>query len=100
MSEGGPRNSSRQRARCSLSLSVALSTIQVTVLGSTPIFRENPIGERQGSPTSLLTSTTREDLRLDGYLEYHHAAKALWIYKHACLPRDSNQALRYSSQLR
>ncbi|GFV06842.1 hypothetical protein TNCV_4157471 [Trichonephila clavipes] len=37
-----------------------------------------------------LPPTTREDLRLDGYLEYPHAAKALDIYKHPCLLRDSS----------
>ncbi|GFW03384.1 hypothetical protein TNCV_4939171 [Trichonephila clavipes] len=34
----------------------------------------------QRPPTSLpLPPITREDLRLDGYLEYPHAAKALYI---------------------
>ncbi|GFW46263.1 uncharacterized protein TNCV_2813581 [Trichonephila clavipes] len=48
-------------------------------------------GNAQGLPTSLpLSSTSREDLRFDGYLEYPHAAKALYIYKHPCLLRDSN----------
>ncbi|GFV94710.1 uncharacterized protein TNCV_3864331 [Trichonephila clavipes] len=43
----------------------------------------------QGPPTSLpLPPITGEDLRLDGYLEYPHAAKALYIYKHPCLLRD------------
>ncbi|GFS53993.1 uncharacterized protein TNCV_3762061 [Trichonephila clavipes] len=37
-----------------------------------------------------LPPTTREDLWLDGYLEYPHATKALHIYKHPCLLRDSN----------
>ncbi|GFT98299.1 hypothetical protein TNCV_2903961 [Trichonephila clavipes] len=47
---------------------------------------ENPRGG-QGPPTSLhLPPTTREDLRLDGYLEYPHAAKALYIDKHPCPP--------------
>ncbi|GFY27280.1 hypothetical protein TNCV_2069001 [Trichonephila clavipes] len=41
--------------------------------------RENPGGD-QGPPTSLpLPPTSREDLRFDGYLEYPHAAKALYI---------------------
>ncbi|GFV18077.1 uncharacterized protein TNCV_168811 [Trichonephila clavipes] len=52
-------------------------------------------GERSGGgqrpPTSLpFPPTTREDLRLDGYLETPPAAKALYIYKHPCLLRDSN----------
>ncbi|GFX90999.1 amiloride-sensitive sodium channel subunit beta [Trichonephila clavipes] len=51
---------------------------------------EHPRGG-QGPPTSLLLQpTSREGLRLDGYLKYHHAAKALYIYKHQCLLRDSN----------
>ncbi|GFX22733.1 uncharacterized protein TNCV_4838701 [Trichonephila clavipes] len=59
-------------------------------LASTPIMRENTRGG-QGSPTSLpLPPTSREGLRLDGYLEYPHAAKALYIYKHLCLLRDSS----------
>ncbi|GFW89316.1 uncharacterized protein TNCV_3966061 [Trichonephila clavipes] len=58
-------------------------------LVSTP-FEEDTWGG-QGPPTSLpLPPTTREDLWLDCYLEYPHAAKALHIYKHPCLPRDSN----------
>ncbi|GFW58885.1 uncharacterized protein TNCV_4047231 [Trichonephila clavipes] len=45
---------------------------------------ENP-GGGQGPPTSFpLPPTTREDLRLDGYLD------ALYIYKHSCLLLDSN----------
>ncbi|GFW44348.1 uncharacterized protein TNCV_1747771 [Trichonephila clavipes] len=51
---------------------------------------ENP-GGGQDPPTSpTLPPTTREDLRLDGYLEYPHAAKVLYKYKHPCLLRDSN----------
>ncbi|GFT83477.1 uncharacterized protein TNCV_232391 [Trichonephila clavipes] len=51
---------------------------------------ENPTGG-QGPHTSLhLPPTIREDLRLDGHLEYLHAAKTLYIYKHSCLLRDSN----------
>ncbi|GFU29696.1 uncharacterized protein TNCV_4745321 [Trichonephila clavipes] len=51
---------------------------------------ENP-GGGQGAPTSLpLPSTTREDLRLDGYLEYPHAAKAQYISEYPCLLWNSN----------
>ncbi|GFT03035.1 putative mariner transposase [Trichonephila clavipes] len=39
-----------------------------------------------------LPPAPREDLRLDGYFEYLHALKALYIYKHPCLLRDSNPA--------
>ncbi|GFU95338.1 hypothetical protein TNCV_4309371 [Trichonephila clavipes] len=39
---------------------------------------ENP-GGGQGPPISLpLPPTTREDLRLDGYLEHPYAAKAIY----------------------
>ncbi|GFY21410.1 hypothetical protein TNCV_1165581 [Trichonephila clavipes] len=60
-----------------LSLAVALSIKQVTkmYLGSPPdplnFEEERPEGVRDPSPT------TREDLRLDGYLEYPNAGKAL-----------------------
>ncbi|GFX57814.1 uncharacterized protein TNCV_943741 [Trichonephila clavipes] len=58
-------------------------------------FHPNLGGEHPGGgqrpPTSLpLPPTSRKDLRLDDYLKYPHAAKALYIYKHPCLPRDSN----------
>ncbi|GFV74953.1 hypothetical protein TNCV_1041911 [Trichonephila clavipes] len=73
---------------------VALSTIQVAVrysLGFIPNFEEEYPGDSQGPPTSFpLPSTKREDLWLDGYLENRHAPKALYIYKHPCLLRDSN----------
>ncbi|GFX36654.1 uncharacterized protein TNCV_580331 [Trichonephila clavipes] len=59
-------------------------------LGFTQILREHP-GGGQGNPTYLpLPPTSREDLRLDGYLKYPHAAKALYIYTHPCLLWDSN----------
>ncbi|GFS90553.1 DUF4817 domain-containing protein [Trichonephila clavipes] len=38
----------------------------------------------------LSSPSTREDLRLDGYLEYPHAAEAVYIYKYPYLLRDSN----------
>ncbi|GFW91706.1 hypothetical protein TNCV_4501251 [Trichonephila clavipes] len=48
---------------------------------------ERPAGEF----TSLLFSrTSREDLRLDGYLEYPHATNSLYIYKHPCFLLESN----------
>ncbi|GFX34471.1 uncharacterized protein TNCV_3657091 [Trichonephila clavipes] len=47
-------------------------------------------GRSQGPLTSLpLLPTLRKDLRLDDYLEYPPVAKALYIYKHPCLLRDS-----------
>ncbi|GFT64588.1 hypothetical protein TNCV_649651 [Trichonephila clavipes] len=43
-----------------------------------PNFEEEHPGSDQGSPTSLpLPATSREDLWLDGYLEYPNATKAL-----------------------
>ncbi|GFT19578.1 hypothetical protein TNCV_2534571 [Trichonephila clavipes] len=66
-----------------LSLALALNSIQVT--------EGDSLGKCQGSPTSHpLPLTSREDLRLDGCLEYPHATKAVYIYKHPCLLRDSN----------
>ncbi|GFY01758.1 uncharacterized protein TNCV_1467501 [Trichonephila clavipes] len=58
-------------------------------------FHPNFDGEHPGggslSPTSHpLPPTSREDLKLDGCLEYPYAAKTLYIYKHPCLHRDSN----------
>ncbi|GFW74491.1 uncharacterized protein TNCV_2413901 [Trichonephila clavipes] len=48
-------------------------------------------GGGQRPPTSPpLPPRSREDLRLDGYLEYPYATKALYIYKHSCLLWDSN----------
>ncbi|GFS87241.1 hypothetical protein TNCV_213621 [Trichonephila clavipes] len=38
----------------------------------------------------LLPPTSRDDLWLDVYLEYSHAAKALYIYKHPGPLWDSN----------
>ncbi|GFW88612.1 hypothetical protein TNCV_828811 [Trichonephila clavipes] len=73
----GPRNSSWQGAKCtpvvmrSLEHQADDSTIY---LDSTPILRENTLGE--GPPTSLpLPPTLREDLRVDGCLKYPHAAR-------------------------
>ncbi|GFU92689.1 uncharacterized protein TNCV_4635201 [Trichonephila clavipes] len=49
-------------------------------------------GEHAGEPPTSLPPppTPREDLRVDGYLKYPHAAMALYIYKHPCLLRYSN----------
>ncbi|GFV76170.1 uncharacterized protein TNCV_4672591 [Trichonephila clavipes] len=45
----------------------------------------------QGPPTSLpFPPTSRENLKLDGYLEYPHATKALYIFKHPGLFQDLN----------
>ncbi|GFX58224.1 hypothetical protein TNCV_4049821 [Trichonephila clavipes] len=72
----------------------------------TPIFHPNFEGEHpeggQMPPTSLLLPPmSREDLRLDGYLLYPHAAKALYIYEHPSLFIGiRTHALRHSSQRR
>ncbi|GFW99599.1 uncharacterized protein TNCV_3418321 [Trichonephila clavipes] len=50
--------------------------------GSTPVSRAPWIGQR---PTNSTTG-----LRLDGYLEYPHAAKALYIYRYPCHLLNSN----------
>ncbi|GFT39882.1 uncharacterized protein TNCV_3286591 [Trichonephila clavipes] len=77
-----------------LSLALALSTMHVIVRFCSvppPTFEGEHPGYGQEPPNSLpFPPTTREDLRLDGYLEYSHAAKAQNIYKHPCLLRDSN----------
>ncbi|GFX40487.1 hypothetical protein TNCV_1412971 [Trichonephila clavipes] len=87
----GPRNSSRLGARC---YEVRFSSVP-------PQFRGRKPWGGQGPPTFLpLPPTRREDLRLDGYLEYPHAAKTLYIYKHPCLLGIRTQSLRHCSQRR
>ncbi|GFV29587.1 uncharacterized protein TNCV_329531 [Trichonephila clavipes] len=54
-------------------------------LVSTPKLKGNTLRVVKGLPP-----TSQEDLWLDGYLEYYHAAKELYICKHPCLIRDSN----------
>ncbi|GFS95113.1 uncharacterized protein TNCV_2704681 [Trichonephila clavipes] len=60
------------------------------LLGSTQILRENNLEVVRGLQLSSRSTTSREDLLLDGYLECPHATKALYIYKHPCLLWDSN----------
>ncbi|GFX87920.1 uncharacterized protein TNCV_4373851 [Trichonephila clavipes] len=67
-------------------------------LRSTLILRKNTLEVVRDLPPLLLLPTSRQDLRLDGYLEYPHAAKARHIYKHPCLFRDSNPDPTASSQ--
>ncbi|GFT68496.1 uncharacterized protein TNCV_1896931 [Trichonephila clavipes] len=60
-------------------------------LGSTPIFEGKHPGGGHRPPTSVsLRPASRENLRPDGYLEYLHDARALYIYKQLCHFRDSN----------
>ncbi|GFU58286.1 uncharacterized protein TNCV_3646251 [Trichonephila clavipes] len=62
-----------------------------SLLGPSPNLEGEIHRGGQGPPTSLpLPPTSGEDLQLNRYLEYHHAAKTLYIYKHPCLLRDSN----------
>ncbi|PRD23065.1 UNVERIFIED_CONTAM: hypothetical protein NCL1_47415 [Trichonephila clavipes] len=62
------------------------------ILAGTTLHRNGEhSGGGQRPPTSPpLPLRSREDLRLDGYLEYPYATKALYIYKHSCLLWDSN----------
>ncbi|GFT24355.1 uncharacterized protein TNCV_3252091 [Trichonephila clavipes] len=76
-----------------MSLALVLSTMLLTVrFCSVPLeFRKRKSRGGQRHPTYLpLPPTSQEDLRLDGCLEYPHAAKAIYIYKHPCLLRDLN----------
>ncbi|GFY10971.1 hypothetical protein TNCV_1124921 [Trichonephila clavipes] len=51
--------------------------------------KEHPGG--QGHPASRpLPPTSRKDLQSYGYLRYPPLENTLYIYKHPCLPRDSN----------
>ncbi|GFV47695.1 hypothetical protein TNCV_1708911 [Trichonephila clavipes] len=73
-----------------MSFAVALSTVR---FGSVPPqFRGRILcGWGQGPPTYLsLPPSSRENLRLDGYLEYPPATKTLYFYKYPCLLRDVN----------
>ncbi|GFV40497.1 uncharacterized protein TNCV_1288991 [Trichonephila clavipes] len=70
------------------------STILVRIGTDASRFQSNFEGEHPGrlgiSHLSSPSSTSRKNLRLNGYLEYPHTAKALYTYKHPCLFRDSN----------
>ncbi|GFS69123.1 uncharacterized protein TNCV_4009851 [Trichonephila clavipes] len=97
-SDQGPRNSSWQGASCTSAVSHSFEhhTVGRTILlGSTPIFKENALGWSGAS--HLSSPSTHLATGLDDYLEYPHAAKALYIYKHPCLLRDLNPG-RTSSQ--
>ncbi|GFY29340.1 hypothetical protein TNCV_4724681 [Trichonephila clavipes] len=78
-----PRNSSWQGVSCTpvIIRSFEQHTSDITILAR---FHPNFEGERPGSgqrpANSLpLPPTSPEDLRFDGYLEYPHAAKALYM---------------------
>ncbi|GFW44065.1 uncharacterized protein TNCV_998301 [Trichonephila clavipes] len=65
---------------------------RVIWLCSTPILRE--VGHSGGGSGPLTSSpfppSSREELRLNGCVEYPYVIKALYIYKHPYLFRDSN----------
>ncbi|GFX73628.1 uncharacterized protein TNCV_1263971 [Trichonephila clavipes] len=95
MSDRGLRNSSWQGARCTPVVSCSFehhTSVSTIWLVSTPILRENTIEGQRPTASLPLLPTSREDLRLDGYLEYPHAAKALYVYRNSCLLRKSNPA--------
>ncbi|GFV21721.1 hypothetical protein TNCV_164521 [Trichonephila clavipes] len=75
-----------------LSLAIALSTIQVTVrFNSVPpkhLEREHPRG--QDLPPLFPFQHLTRRLATQRVFRVPHAAKALQIYKHPCLLRDSN----------
>ncbi|GFX05624.1 hypothetical protein TNCV_3435281 [Trichonephila clavipes] len=75
-----------------LSLALALITMQLTVRFCSvhPILKENTLEREVGGTSLPLPPSSREELRLDGYLEYSHAEKALYIYKQPCLLRNLN----------
>ncbi|GFW24220.1 hypothetical protein TNCV_1847791 [Trichonephila clavipes] len=90
-SNRGSRNLSRQRAKCTPVVTRSIehhTRVSMIRLCSTPILRKNTSGSGQWPSTSLpLPSTSQEDLRLDGYLEYPHAFSGI-----------RSQALRNSCQ--
>ncbi|GFS56002.1 hypothetical protein TNCV_2564481 [Trichonephila clavipes] len=95
LSDRGPRNSSRPRTKTlRLSLALVLSTMQVTVrfCSVSSQFRGRKTWGCTGAShlSSPSTNLTRGLAARDCYLEYPHATKALYIYKHPCLLRDSN----------
>ncbi|GFT25405.1 hypothetical protein TNCV_182321 [Trichonephila clavipes] len=65
---------------CMPVVSHSLGTIKVTVR----------FGSRFHPNFETVSGLVPINFRIDGYLEYQHAAKALYIYKHPCLLRDSN----------
>ncbi|GFV67586.1 hypothetical protein TNCV_4622661 [Trichonephila clavipes] len=87
MTTRGSQNSSRQRVKCTPAVSRSFESHTARFY---PNFEVEHPGGGQRPLTSLpLPSTSQEDLRLEGYLDYLYAAKALYIYKHASLLRDS-----------
>ncbi|GFY26486.1 hypothetical protein TNCV_2878171 [Trichonephila clavipes] len=59
-------------------------------------FEGGYIGVIRGIPH--LQPTSREDLWPDNYLDYSHAAKTRYIYKHLCLSGNQTQGLKHSNQ--
>ncbi|GFU67594.1 uncharacterized protein TNCV_1643431 [Trichonephila clavipes] len=90
----GARISSRQRAKWTpvISRSFEHHTGDSTIsLSSILILRKKILECLKAHRTSLpFPQTSREDMRLDGYLDHPHAVKTLYIYKQSCLLRDLN----------
>ncbi|GFU05198.1 hypothetical protein TNCV_575301 [Trichonephila clavipes] len=89
----GPRNLSWQEARCTLVVGSSLeqhASDRVRFLARFhPKFKEENPGEGSGA-SHISSSSTNFTIGLECYLEYPHAVKALCIYKHPYLLRDSN----------
>ncbi|GFX29169.1 hypothetical protein TNCV_3217041 [Trichonephila clavipes] len=67
-------------------------------LCSSPILRENTLVEDQGAPTSLPhPPTSREDLWLDGYLQYPMPQRHYKFTNIHVFSGVRNQALRHRS---
>ncbi|GFX16783.1 hypothetical protein TNCV_2517631 [Trichonephila clavipes] len=76
-----------------LSLAIALSTTQVTVeFGLIPPKFEGETRRvvRGFPPLFPFHKPLDRNLQIDGYSEYPHPTKALYVYEHPCLIRDSN----------
>ncbi|GFX33086.1 hypothetical protein TNCV_5042541 [Trichonephila clavipes] len=93
MSDRGPRNSSRQRAICTFGIALSIIQFAVRFLSvPIPILREKTI-------KVPLPPSSRDDLWLDGYLEYNYAAKALYTYKHTEFePKPYGTAVCFAKQ--
>ncbi|GFU67911.1 BTB domain-containing protein [Trichonephila clavipes] len=78
-----------RRAKCNVGRTHEHHTADSTMyLGSTPNLRENALGKGQGPPTSIFPATNHRRGISACRLFKYPAAKALYIYKHPCLPRD------------
>ncbi|GFV61553.1 hypothetical protein TNCV_4543851 [Trichonephila clavipes] len=85
----GPRNSPWQWAKGRLSLAVALSTERFSSV-SLQFRGRTPWGWSGASNLSSPTTNLTRGFAARRIFKVPHAAKALHIYKHPCLLRDSN----------